>query len=270
MPIKNFSPVVLLALLAGCGWNNLPQQDTHYLDDELWDPNGVVPTEDGLYVPLPLAGGVALVPQSGEATRIDIGEGNITRLTPSPDDKTIIAILERYTCDEDDPKLARKIKVPDDCDAEDLVVHTELNVISNGEISSEIDVKSQFNTVEFSDDGRFAIAYLDFSQGDVVLSGVVDLTSVMVLDVLDGTSTPVTVGFSANKVLFTYDENEQAERAVVLSENSVAVVDLFEETPVLDVTFPLTLDPDSNVVPVGVELTPDGQYALISVEKRSD
>jgi hypothetical protein len=36
------------------------------------------------------------------------------------------------------------------------------------------------------------------------------------------------------------------------------------------VTFPLTLDPDSVVIPVGIELTPDGRYALISVAGSSD
>ncbi|NCG19723.1 MAG: hypothetical protein GWP91_12010, partial [Rhodobacterales bacterium] len=59
-------------------------------------------------------------------------------------------------------------------------------------------------------------------------------------------------------------------QAVVLSQNEVAVVDLTLEIPERTVTFPLTLDPDVTVIPVGVELTPNGQYALISVAGRSD
>ena len=79
------------------------------------------------------------------------------------------------------------------------------------------------------------------------------------------------MGFAADKVLFTHDPaSGTADRAVVLSQNSVAVIDLTGDVPSREVSFPLTLDPDSVVVPVGVELTPDGRYALISVQGSAD
>ena len=50
----------------------------------------------------------------------------------------------------------------------------------------------------------------------------------------------------------------------------MAVIDLTESTPTKAVTFPLTLDADQTVDPVGVALTPDGRYALISVRGAGD
>lgn len=261
---------VLLCSVAGCGWNTLPYQGSVYIDQPLWNAAGVVVAENDLYVPLPYSGGLALVQSDGTSRRVDIGEGRLNRLQASPTGSSIIAIVDRYSCDVDDPREQRTIKDIRDCPYDELQTVSSVELIRDGDVTQTIDVSGSYNNITFSDDDRFAIAFLDSSDPDFSAQGVVDLTSVMVLDLQNNTATAARVGFSANRVLFTYDADGQANRAVVLSQNTVAVVDLFSSPPAVDVTFPLTLDPDSSVTPVGVELTPDGQYALISVAGKSD
>jgi hypothetical protein len=268
--MKLKTSLFLTSLIAGCGWNNMHHQHTVFVEAPLWDADGVVPAQDGLYVPLPLAGGLALVKPDGSYSLIDLGEGSLSRLSASPSGSTLIAIVDRYYCDVDDPKERRKIKRPNDCNSEDLTTLSTVEVIRSGAVNQTIDISGAYNSITFADDDRYAIAYLDLNDPNFVSQGVMDLTSIMVLDLEANTATAARVGFSANQVLFTYDEQDQASGAVILSQNSVAVVDLFADPPEVDVTFPLTLDPDSTVTPVGVELTPDGQYALISVANKSD
>jgi len=266
------SCLLALTLLSSCaGWNRLPEQGALQLDDPLWDPYRAQATEEGLYVPLTHAGGLALIPTPrGEPVRIDLGEGRLTKLTASPDRSRLVAFVETYACDEDDPSKAKHHRYLGDCPTKKTETTTTLRVIEGEKALPATEIGGTFNAIEYADDGQFAIAYLDFSDPDLNLDGVVNLTSVAVLDLERGLSTPVTVGFAADRVLFTHDLDGRAERAVVLSQNEVAVVDLTDEIPTNRVTFPLTLDPDSVVTPVGIELTPDGRYALISVAGSSD
>jgi hypothetical protein len=256
-------------VVAGCGWNHLPQQDSQFLDEPLWDPAGAVATADGLYVRLPAAGALALIPQDGEPELVDVGEGYVSRISASPDGSTVIAFVDRYICYPEDAREARRVKTVEDCDNRDLEVRTEITVVRGGEANEPQEVDGAYNAVAFSDDGRFAIAYLDFSQGFEV-DGVINLTGVVVVDLVSDTSTIVPVGFAADRVLFVPDDGGNAARAVVLSRNNVAEVDLLSSPPAVEATFPLTLDPDSQRDPTGVDITADGRYALISTRGSSD
>ncbi len=264
--------LLAVGLLSGCaGWNHLPDQGDLELDSALWNPSRAKATVDGLYVPLTYAGGLALIPAGkGEPKRIDLGEGRLTKLTASPDRTKLVAFVETFACDEEDPKEADRDKWVDDCPNDFLKTTTALQVIQGDEAGEAVQVDGTFNAIQYADDGQYAIAYLDFSDPELTLDGVINLTSVVVLDLTSGVSTPVSVGFAADRVLFTHSLNGEAERAVVLSQNEVAVIDLTTPTPTNSVTFPLTLDPDSVVTPVGIQLTPDGRYALISVAGSSD
>src|SRR5213075_1195936 len=82
-----------LFLLSGCGWNHLPHQDATSLDEPLWDARGVVPTVDGLYVPLPSAGALALVAPGEDPVRVDVGEGRVTRVDAAPDGRSVLAFV---------------------------------------------------------------------------------------------------------------------------------------------------------------------------------
>ena len=260
-------PLIALALasVAGCGWNHLPHQDDLHLDAPLWDPQGVVATTDGLYVPLPHTGHLAWVQTDGSSALIDgLRPASLGRLVATPDQERAVAFLERYFCRPED-ELGHPVRTPDDCPAQALEVTTQLAVLDDGEVGQSVEVPRHFNEVAFSSDGRFAIAWLDVDQA-ADIEGVVSLTSVRVLDLENEESWTVGVGFAANRILFAPD----GSRAVVLSRSEVAVIDLTTSPPERQVTFPLTLDPDHVVDPVGVELTPSGRYALISVRGSGD
>ena len=250
-------PLLLLGLVTGCGWNHLPDQGYVYLESSLWDPVRAVPTVDGLYLQLPHLGGLTLIRPDGTAEPVDMGDGRVTETSVAPDDATVVAFVTREICVADDD---------DDC--ADVERTRELVVVEDGAVSTTLDVEGTFNDVAYSTAGDFGVAYLDLTR-EVELDGVTNITSVVVLDLATGDTTPVPVGFAAEQVLFVEGETG-ASKAVVVSANAVAVVDLLQPEPFVEVTFPLTLDPDNRVVPVGVDLTPDGRYALISAQGSSD
>lgn len=270
--MNNMTRCLMLAIGAtiGCAsFDNLPSQTYVELGEELWDAQGAVSRSDGLYVRLPRAGGlVRLDPNAKQntTTSVRIGKGKVTRLSAAPDGDTLVAFVERYRCDNDGEYDVDNV---DDC-YDDLVVETEIDVIRDGDVIGEIAIDGPFNKIAYAADGRFGIAYLDFSDDSLNLTGVVNLNSVIAIDLIEGSATPISVGFAADRVLFVEDADLGATKAVVLSRNSVALINLLEEVPEREVTFPLTLDPDASVVPVGVDLTPDGRYALISVQDSSD
>jgi hypothetical protein len=247
-----------LLLLIGCGGNA-----GHWLDAPTWDPYATIATDNGLYALLPHAGGLAHITRSGSAL-VDIGEGRVNRVEVSPDLGTAVLFIDRYQCDDDDDYIER---VQDCWDG--LQVSSEFALVRDGAVTSTFPIETQFNALEYANDGAFAVAYMDFSL-PVTLDGVVNLTSVFVIDLVTGEAVAVPVGFAADTVLFVYDDAGASTGAVVLSQSEVAVLDLTTEVPEVDVTFPLTLDPDQTITPVGVSLTPDGQYALISTAGRND
>ena len=264
--MRTFSSLGVLAASwgVGCGF---PEGEGQYLDSPLWDVYGTVVTDHGLYVPLTYSGGVAYVTPNGYAG-IDVGEGRVTRVEATPDGSTAVAFVDRYVCSDPDA-FEYPVELPDDC-FEKLKTERQIALLRTGAVDALIPVPSAYNALEYADDGRFAIAYLGFDQG-VQVTGVVNLTAVLVVDLITGETTTVTVGFAADRVLFVHDAEGEATSAVVLSQNSVAVVELTaDDGPYKSIDFPLTLDPDQTVTPVGVELTPDGEHALITVSGRND
>ncbi|MCA9488285.1 MAG: hypothetical protein KC621_00115 [Myxococcales bacterium] len=261
------SPLLLAAL--GCGWNHLPSGRDTYDDGPLWSPGEAVPTEDGLYVPLPLAGQLALITDASPPTvsLVDLGPGRLDRIEAAPDGRSLVTFVERYTCTTED--LPRRVDTADECAYEDLQVSTELVVVRGGEASAGEDLPGAYNAVAFSEDARFATAFFDFSR-EVEIDGVLNLTGVVVLDLERDVQTLVPVGFAADRILYVNDDQGAALEAVVLSRNQVALVDLTADPPALSVTYPLSLDPDVVVDPVGADVTPDGRYALISARSSSD
>ncbi|MCB9689632.1 MAG: hypothetical protein H6735_31635 [Alphaproteobacteria bacterium] len=261
------SPLLLTAL--GCGWNHLPSGHGRYENLPLWSPGQAVPTEDGLYVPLPQAGQLALITDASppEARLIDLGPGRLDRIEAAPDGRSLVTFVQRYVCTtEDAPK---RVDTTDECANRDLEVNTELVVVRGGEASPGEDLPGAYNAVAFSQDARFATAFFDFSL-EVEIDGVLNLTGVVVLDLERDVQTLVPVGFAADRILYVNDDQGAAVEAVVLSRNQVALVDLAADPPALSVTYPLSLDPDVIVDPVGADVTPDGRYALISARSSTD
>jgi hypothetical protein len=256
---------MLLLALAACGFDNLPDQDWTSIDGTLWDPYSAVSTIDGVYVSMPHSGGLTLVRPGGTFAPVDLGEVAVGKLTLAPDQATVAVSTRRYGCKASDDLEVGSTLDLDACPDADRVVHHALAAVEDGAMLTEIALEGPYESLRWSSDSRFAAAWPDASAlGEA--GGVVNLTSVVILDTATGTANTIPVGFAASEVLF----DASGQRAVVLSHSSVAVLDLSVSPPVRDVTFPLTLDPDQVVTPVGVSLTPDGQYALISTANASD
>lgn len=251
--------VPLLALLASCGWNNLPAQESYYVDEPLWNSAGPIATSDGVYVELPAADALVLVRADGTWSPIDVGVGTLDRApSPSPDGATIGSFITRIWCADGE---AEHIYV-EACPEDELEQDHDLLLIRDGAVGATIALDNPYNGLRWSADGTWAVALIEAGSRLDNAGGVVSLTTILFVDVADGSATSVPVGFAATDVLFDAD----ASRAVVLSQSEVAVVDLTGGSPSVAITYGLTLDADDVVVPVGIELTPDGDHALISVE----
>lgn len=252
----------LLLLAAGCNPWNLPSNGSFYLDEPTWDTN-VVAASDGVYVSLPAGDALVRVKSDGSWDTVDLRGAGVDRMVLAPDGETVLTWTSWPVCADPDPK----IKLVSDCNNDDLSTDHEFVLVRDGAVVSDpLDVPYQYNAVGFNADGTVAAAWLDFDNaGSIEVDGVLNLTEAVFIP-MDGTDAfPVPVGFAPEDVLFTTGSQP---RAVVLSRSQVAVVDLTERR--VAVTYPLTLDPDVTVQPTDVVLTPDGNYALVSVSGSSD
>ena len=262
--MRHLSFPLVLSLAACDPWSNLRTNANVSVDGALWSPADVVARVDGVYAPLPSAGRLVRIDADAAVSEVDLDGAFLRQLVSAADDQTLVGFVERYTCA--DPKA----DVVDDCAWDELGVHPSLALVRGARVDREIPLDAAYNALSFADDGRWAIAYFDFDTLDLSESGVVSLNAVVAIDLDTGASTPVAVGFDADQVLFTYEANGAASRAVVLSQSSVAVIDLTGTLPARTTTFPLALDADAVIVPSDVALTPDGQYALIATASTSD
>ena len=268
---KTLIPSAVALLLLGCNpWDNLPLDGWSWLEDPLWDDE-VVAATDGLYVRLPHAGALMRITTAGETSTVDLGDAEPVSMALGPDLDTIVLFQQWDDCDTDDPD----VETLSDCPEDDLVTHHELSLIRDGQVVGEngpVDVPGHYNRLEFSpwseDSGTdpVAVAYLDYEGGGIDVEGVLNLTEVLFVNLRTGATAPVSVGFSANNVLFTAD----GTKAAVLSRSQVVVVDLTSADYDVLVTYHLTLDADQEVDPLGAAITPDDRYLLMSVENSGD
>jgi hypothetical protein len=134
---------------------------------------------------------------------------------------------------------------------------TLLKAEASGITTKTLKVAKQANSLAFSSDGRFAIAWSDArKQPDAPRAqGFQDLT---VLDLLAGTSSilavgyrPVAVGFAAGQL-----------RAYAVTQDGVAVLDL-SGAPVVSKNVAVSDTPNEDPGSRDVSVTPDGSLALI-------
>ncbi len=259
------SPVLVLLALGGCNpWKNMPDEGTVEFDSVLWDAGGTVALSDGLYARLPESGGLVRIAPDGSALAVDVGEAVVRQIVPTPDPRLLVAFLRRTSCD--DPEVDRL----EDCPEEDTQIKDELSTVSDGALAQPIPLETAYNELTFAEDTRWAVATLDLDTADLSQAGVVSLNSVSVIDLQSATATQVPVGFDADAVFWTTDASGTATRAVVLSQNQIAVIDLLALVPALDTTFQLTLDPDLVVTPREVAVTEDGTHAILAVNGSPD
>lgn len=251
----------LLLALAGCEpWTSWPDDGWGEVNGELWSSN-VTNAVDGTYVRLPHANRLVRVTDDGKFRGIDLDGARPVRLVATPDESAVLVFARWESCDDPDEDIV----YAEDCDSDDLETNSELAVVSGGERTEVLDVPSHMNRVTFSPDGNTAVAYLEYEEGMELQTGAVaDFTEVQFLPLDGGEPRAVPIGIEPSNILFTPDN----QRAVVMSRSEVAVVDL--EDFAVEVTYPLTLDADQEVDPQDAVLTPDGRYALVSVEGSSE
>jgi DNA-binding beta-propeller fold protein YncE len=254
--------LALAALMALPACDSLPVQN-YLASEDLVRVDGAVDAADGLYIPL-RAGLLAFVTAEGPRS-VDLGFGVVQRLLVSPAGQAV-AVVHTTRCQPDDPKEARGLRYVSECPSDDREVLAELVTLIDGEVASRAPIHPWNLDASFSEDGKWAVTWFSPVNGELPRGSIVDLTSVQVVDLQAGVTTPVTVGFAADRVLFTPD----GARAVALSDDSVVVIELAGAAPERGTAFPLTLDPDQVVRPVGVSLTPDGSYALITAASQDD
>jgi hypothetical protein len=258
---RRLAALTALLALAGCEpWTNWPYNGWADLDGELWDTD-VVNAVDGTYVRLPHAGRLVRVSDDGSFAGVDLDGAEPVRLVPTPDESTVLVFATWASCDDPDEDIVYAA----DCDDDDLELNSELAVVVDGVRTDVLDVPAHMNRISFSPDGNTAVAYLEYEEGMELQTGpVADFTEVQFLPLDGGAARAVPIGIEPSNILFTPDN----ERAVVMSRSEVVVVDLedFEVT----VTYPLTLDADQEVDPRDAVLTPDGRYALVSVDGSSE
>lgn len=260
----NHRTLLALALLTtGCGRYDI-DPNRGIGDQTLWDASSAVATADGLYVLLPDAGDVALLAPGKDPVRLELDDAEIDALELGAGD-TVLARSTEYLCD---PGVATGDWL-DDCPSDRVTPRGRADLIGPDGSSARFDVGRWFGGFTFSDDGRFAVAAIDPLRSTAG-GGLVNLTSLKVLDQTAGSSYEVSVGFAADRVLFFNDDTGTTIGMVVLSQSEVAVVDLTAQVAVPTATFPLTLDASQLVVPIDVALTPDNAYALITTKGSGD
>ncbi len=247
--------ISLVLLLAACrGWGNLPDQDNVYTGP-LWDPNAVWSTPDGLYLSLPASKGLGLLdPATGKLEKVVL-EGDVDVIRAAPDGERLAVFTDERVCKDPDGEL-------EDCD--DFTDKRRLAVVQGGRAEVTVDISEGWNQLTFTPDGRTALLSIDTTLLDDV-GAVLDLTSLLAVNLDDGASATVHVGFAPDELLFTTLPDGTNDRAVVLAYGEVAVVDLMASPPIRTVSFPLVLDPDDIAVPSDVVLTPDGNHAMLSI-----
>lgn len=251
--------LTLLLTLTGCG------QGTVYHDVGLWNATPVA-ANDGLYIALPDADRVVRVTPDGAWVSVDLGGSTVERMILTPDGDKVVVFASYPVCDIDDPDL----KTFDDCwdEGGEVVTEKELLVLQDGAVVGDrLPYEGHYNALTFTNAGTRAVAWTDLSDGSIpTLSGLDNLTQIAVLDLDRVALTDVAVGDVVDSIQF----DEADTKALVLSRSQVIVLEMATGDYNREVTFPLALDVDAVVRPTSVVLTPDGRYAMLTVESSDD
>lgn len=116
------------------------------------------------------------------------------------------------------------------------------------------------NAWAVSTDGRFAIAWTRTDAGEALdpTGGSQDIT---VLDLTEGTSTRLAVGFHPTQVVI----DDQSRKGFVVNDDGVSVVELGDE-PQVSLLVQVSEDPLEEPAARDVSILPDGSFAVVRVE----
>lgn len=120
-------------------------------------------------------------------------------------------------------------------------------------------IRDDMNRLALSGDGKWAMAWYDPAADSLGTSdGIYSFSEVSFVELGTATHTPMAVGFSPSGVRWT----EDGQRAVVISDASLAVIDL-SQRPLQPEMIALADDPLDAPLAEEVELSPDGHYAFV-------
>lgn len=255
-----------LALLAACDPTYIPTNNYRSQQTPLWDAEHPVVAGGELFLGLPASGGVArLAPGTEPVVDVDPARPVVALIADAAATHAV-ARRRAVRCAPDDGPTPRRLDECPDAWRQPTSFYDQLAPAGS---TASVEAEPWYTDVSLSPDGRYAVAPID-PTADTSKGGVVSLTAVLVVDLQTGTATTVSVGFQANRILFTTGSGDATTGMVVLSRSEVAIVDLTQAVPVTRVTFPLTLDNSVTINPSDVALTPDETHAFITVDNSSD
>ncbi len=124
---------------------------------------------------------------------------------------------------------------------------------------THVGIRPNLNRLALSDDGAWALAWYDPSaESEDPADGLQSFNEVSLVALATGRHTPMAVGFNPHGVQWTTD----GHRAIVVSDASLAVIDLTAESP-SPTLVALTDDPVDAPAAEEVALSPDGSYAFV-------
>jgi hypothetical protein len=248
----------LLPLLA-IGCNPWPDMHETYLDS-MWNTS-IVTLDDGVYVNLEDAGQLIRVGTDDTWHVVDLDGAQPVRMEADAAKGRLLVHVTWPVCEDQ----SKAIKLVEDCPDAALSWETEMAIVDNGKRVAVAKVPGHLNAMTFTPDGDTAVAYLDDAQSiDNATGPLIDLSEILLVDLNNGDTSSISVGFMPRNVLFTRD----GTRAVVMSRSTVVVVDLEERA--VSIEYPLTLDADIEIDPSAAVLSPDDRYVMIAIEGTQD
>jgi DNA-binding beta-propeller fold protein YncE len=121
-------------------------------------------------------------------------------------------------------------------------------------------VREDFNFLTLSPSGDHAVCFLNTGllDGSESFQGVLSYTEVSIVDLDDMISHDFSVGFNPRQVKF----DDDAERAIIISDEFITTVDLTADVPE-PVLLDLDADPFDPPIAAEVEVEPSGEFAFI-------
>lgn len=254
-----------LALLTACNPFNRDARFEVYLDQTI-GPESLSVAGNTVFLRMDEGEVLMRLKPDGSYRQVDLDGARADRVVPIPGEDGAAMVFASWLVCRD---TSDEIELVSDCDDDELERKYELARVEGDRSVEAHPVAAHLNTLTFSEDGSLAVAWLDWREStEVDVDGIVDLTEVLFVPLGGGEPQGVSIGFTPSRVLFTEDDSGRNDRAIILSESKVVVVDL--DTLQTEVSFPLTQDLDASVIPEDAVVSEDGDTVLLSVEGSAD
>jgi len=229
-------------LLPGCGWV------TDILDEDDEDEEEAEPYR---FLTVMEAGASAAI--------VDPYDGSLDLLDPINEERASVA-TSKHVFNEAVLADGQTVAVLDDVLDEVRIVD-----VASAEVKHVISVGSAVSSLIPSPYGSQVLAIYDPSEGETDFGegGVINYFELNILDAEEGTNLPVSIDFTPENIAFSPDGH------TCLLGRDYRLIHLDMDT-VETVTFPLSLGPNDPREPRHIEISPDGEFAMILVDRFTD